>query len=71
MVEIWSPVSSRQLASLASSQVEIRSFSFTSNALGIAACTYDPASNTGLLFTRRNKTESSFTIEFWRTGLRF
>lgn len=39
------------------------------NALGSAASTYDPASNTGVLFTRRQKTPTSFTINIWRTGL--
>ncbi len=52
-------------------KVRARVTASDANALGSAASTYDPDSSTGLLFTRRNKTPTSFTIEFWRTGLRF
>ncbi|GMV35011.1 MAG: hypothetical protein DCC59_05020 [Chloroflexi bacterium] len=39
------------------------------NELGSAACSYDPNSATGILFTRRNKTENSLTISIWQTFL--
>lgn len=39
------------------------------NELGSAACSYDPNSATGILFTRRSKTQGSFTIDIWQTFL--
>lgn len=52
-------------------KLKVRAFISASdaNALGSAASTYDPGSNTGILFTRRNKTSSSFTINIWQTGV--
>lgn len=41
------------------------------NSLGSAASAYDPASLTGLPFTRRDKTPTEFHIEVWSTSLRF
>lgn len=37
------------------------------NELGSAACSYDPNSATGILFTRRNKTQESLTASLWQT----
>ncbi|RIK30497.1 MAG: hypothetical protein DCC56_09235 [Anaerolineae bacterium] len=39
------------------------------NELGSAACSYDPNSATGILFTRRNKTQSALTASIWQTFL--
>lgn len=39
------------------------------NELGSAACSYDPNSATGILFTRRNKTQDSLTASIWQTFL--
>lgn len=39
------------------------------NDLGTAACSYDPNSATGILFTRRNKTQDSLTASLWQTFL--
>lgn len=41
-----------------------------SNELGSAACSYDPNSSSGILFTRRVKTSSELTVSIWMTGLR-
>jgi hypothetical protein len=38
--------------------------------LGGAASCYDPASDTGLLYTRRFLTSAEFKVEIWKTGLR-
>ncbi len=40
------------------------------NDLGSAASTYDPASSTGLIFTRRTKNNTEFTARIWRTGIK-
>lgn len=40
------------------------------NELGSAACSYDPISTTGILFTRRNKTEDELTAGIWSTQLK-
>lgn len=37
------------------------------NELGSAACSYDPNSTTGILLTRRNKTQESLTASIWQT----
>ncbi len=39
------------------------------NELGSAACSYDPNSATGILFTRRNKTQDGLTASIWQTFL--
>ena len=39
------------------------------NGLGSAASTYDPASETGVLFTRRIKTATLFNTSIWKTGI--
>lgn len=39
------------------------------NELGSAACSYDSNSATGILFTRRNKTQSALTASIWQTFL--
>ncbi|MEI6305589.1 MAG: hypothetical protein WCP33_02090 [Deltaproteobacteria bacterium] len=72
VVEIAS-LSSPALARGADGKLKLRSRVTASdaNSLGSGASAYDPASNTGLLFTRRNKTSTNFTIEIWKTGLRF
>jgi hypothetical protein len=41
-----------------------------SNELGSAACAYDPASSSGILFTRRVKSATKLTVGLWMTGLR-
>lgn len=40
------------------------------NDLGSAASSYDPASNTGILFTKRAKTDTSLTANIWKTGIK-
>jgi hypothetical protein len=40
------------------------------NDLGTAASSYDPASATGLLFTKRIKTNTQFTTSIWKTKLK-
>ena len=40
------------------------------NELGSAACSYDPSSTTGIIFTRRNKTQNELTASLWQTYLR-
>lgn len=39
------------------------------NELGSAACSYDPNSATGILYTRRSKTQGSLTADIWQTFL--
>lgn len=39
------------------------------NDLGSAACSYDPNSATGILFTRRDKTHDELTASLWQTYL--
>lgn len=39
------------------------------NELGSAACSYVPGSVTGILFTRRNKTQNELTASLWQTYL--
>ncbi len=39
------------------------------NELGSAACSYNPNSTTGILFTRRNKTQDELTASLWQTYL--
>jgi hypothetical protein len=39
------------------------------NDLGSAACAYEAASRSGILFTRRNKTTDELTASIWKTGL--
>ncbi|MCA9372175.1 exo-alpha-sialidase [Candidatus Woesebacteria bacterium] len=41
----------------------------TANALGSAACSYDPSNSGGILFTRRNKTQTELTAGIWKTFL--
>jgi hypothetical protein len=52
-------------------RVVARVFASDAGPLGSAAASYAAASATGLLFTRRDKSRSGFTIEIWKTGLRF
>lgn len=40
------------------------------NSLGSAASTYDPNSNTGILFTRRVKTAAELTVSIWKTSVK-
>ncbi len=40
------------------------------NELGSAAATYDPASSTGIILTKRTKTATQLTVELWRTGVK-
>lgn len=40
------------------------------NELGSAACSYDPNSATGIIMTRRNKTQTELTASIWETGVR-
>ena len=39
------------------------------NERGSAASSYDPASNTGIIFTKRVKSETQLTLSFWQTGV--
>ncbi|MGB4575284.1 MAG: hypothetical protein WBI06_00085, partial [Paludibacter sp.] len=40
------------------------------NDLGSAASSYDPASSTGILFTKRIKSSTQFTTSIWKTKLK-
>jgi hypothetical protein len=71
VIEIQS-LSTPRLARDANGRLVVRAVisASDSNELGSAACSYDPASSTGILFTRRIKSSTELTVSIWSTGVR-